>query len=308
MFLTSLPTAFWHFLSQVPPWLSKSGAILVILLILGPYEHSRLGSFVYSSEAHSLSEPRERFYRFTLPVHETGHQPPRHVHRLHSNFIKGPWIHDITRKAKHSLGTIAPSDATIMGSSLQVFLTREWLLRSRTCHLKYLSWSSPIYLGVSWFSEDKSGRIHHFEALALPAMRTFSVPRTNYITSSVELASTPSQSLSAMTLHSIEDEKIIAQVEHVEVTADEDGVPMSEQREQAEKRLVRLLDMRLLPTIIFIFLMNYTDVSLWLKMTGCLTCSMKRNALTAARVEGLQEDLHLTGTQCSTSTWQMVFS
>lgn len=33
-----------------------------------------------------------------------------------------------------------------------------------------------------------------------------------------------------------------------------------ENREQAEKRLVRLLDMRLLPTIILIYLMNYIDV------------------------------------------------
>lgn len=34
-----------------------------------------------------------------------------------------------------------------------------------------------------------------------------------------------------------------------------------EDRKQAEKRLVRLLDMRLLPTVVLIIIMNYIDVS-----------------------------------------------
>lgn len=97
-----------------------------------------------------------------------------------------------------------------------------------------------------------------------------------------------------------ENEKIITQVDHVEVVQDENSMHGLEQREQAEKRLVRLLDRRLLPTVILIFLMNYTDVSLRVMAAACLTPGMKRNALTAARVEGLQEDLHLTGMKCLT--------
>lgn len=58
-----------------------------------------------------------------------------------------------------------------------------------------------------------------------------------------------------------EERKITAQVEHVEV-ADE-SLLIPEHRRQAEKHLVRLLDMRLLPTVILIYLMNYTDVSSW---------------------------------------------
>lgn len=34
-------------------------------------------------------------------------------------------------------------------------------------------------------------------------------------------------------------------------------------RASAEKRLVRILDMRLMPTIIIIFIMNYIDVSIF---------------------------------------------
>ncbi|KAK7688346.1 hypothetical protein QCA50_008718 [Cerrena zonata] len=81
-----------------------------------------------------------------------------------------------------------------------------------------------------------------------------------------------------------DDNKTLTDVEHIEIIHDEDELLAPEQRVQAEKRLVRLLDMRLLPTIILIFLMNYSD----------------RNALAAARVEGLQDDLHLTDIQYST--------
>ena len=57
------------------------------------------------------------------------------------------------------------------------------------------------------------------------------------------------------------DEKILAQVEHVETFDSWDDTITPEQRREEEKRLVRLLDMRLLPAVILIFLMNYTDVS-----------------------------------------------
>ena len=57
------------------------------------------------------------------------------------------------------------------------------------------------------------------------------------------------------------NEKILKQVEHVETFDSGDDIITPEQRKEEEKRLVRLLDMRLLPAVILIFLMNYTDVS-----------------------------------------------
>lgn len=49
-------------------------------------------------------------------------------------------------------------------------------------------------------------------------------------------------------------------IEHIEVKTTDTELLSSEDRARAEKRLVRLLDMRLLPTIILIYLMNYIDV------------------------------------------------
>ncbi|KAH9942232.1 MFS general substrate transporter [Epithele typhae] len=64
-----------------------------------------------------------------------------------------------------------------------------------------------------------------------------------------------------------------------------DGELLAEDvRPEAERRLVRILDMRLLPTIILIFIMNYID----------------RVAVTSARLKGLVEDLHLTDIEYST--------
>lgn len=63
----------------------------------------------------------------------------------------------------------------------------------------------------------------------------------------------------------------ITQIEHVSGTGqssvssklqDDDGELLAEDvRPAAERRLVRMLDMRLLPTIVLIFIMNYIDVS-----------------------------------------------
>ncbi|EJD07977.1 MFS general substrate transporter [Fomitiporia mediterranea MF3/22] len=55
-------------------------------------------------------------------------------------------------------------------------------------------------------------------------------------------------------------------------------------RRTEEKRLVRKLDMRLLPTIILIFIMNYID----------------RTAVTTARLKGLEQDLGLSDIQYDT--------
>ncbi|PPQ83616.1 hypothetical protein CVT25_006301 [Psilocybe cyanescens] len=58
----------------------------------------------------------------------------------------------------------------------------------------------------------------------------------------------------------------------------------SPERILAERRLVRKLDMRLLPTIFLIFIMNYVD----------------RNGVTTARLKGMQQDLRLSDVQYST--------
>ncbi|KAI0767023.1 major facilitator superfamily domain-containing protein [Fomes fomentarius] len=55
-------------------------------------------------------------------------------------------------------------------------------------------------------------------------------------------------------------------------------------RPAAERKLVRMLDTRLLPTVILIYIMNYTD----------------RSAITAARLKGIQGDLGLTDIQYAT--------
>uniref|UniRef100_A0A0W0GCX9 Major facilitator superfamily (MFS) profile domain-containing protein n=1 Tax=Moniliophthora roreri TaxID=221103 RepID=A0A0W0GCX9_MONRR len=59
--------------------------------------------------------------------------------------------------------------------------------------------------------------------------------------------------------------------------------PGTPERIAAERRLVRKLDMRVLPTIIVIYIMNYID----------------RNGITTARLQGLEEDLHLSDIQYS---------
>ncbi|KAL0574876.1 hypothetical protein V5O48_007088 [Marasmius crinis-equi] len=65
--------------------------------------------------------------------------------------------------------------------------------------------------------------------------------------------------------------------------ADQDLLPEagSPEREAAERRLVRKLDQRMLPTIVIIFIMNYID----------------RNGITTARLKGLEEDLGLSDLQ-----------
>ncbi|KJA20089.1 hypothetical protein HYPSUDRAFT_204133 [Hypholoma sublateritium FD-334 SS-4] len=60
--------------------------------------------------------------------------------------------------------------------------------------------------------------------------------------------------------------------------------PGSRERTLAEKRLVRKLDIRLLPTIFLIFIMNYID----------------RNGVTTARLQGMQQDLHINDVQYAT--------
>lgn len=58
-----------------------------------------------------------------------------------------------------------------------------------------------------------------------------------------------------------------------------------EQRAAAEKKLVRKIDLRLLPMTIIMYIMNYLD----------------RNNIAAAKLAGLQTDLNLSSVQYSVS-------
>ncbi|KAF8228548.1 MFS general substrate transporter [Tricholoma matsutake] len=60
--------------------------------------------------------------------------------------------------------------------------------------------------------------------------------------------------------------------------------PGSQERLLAERKLVRKLDTRLLPTVVVIYLMNYID----------------RNGITTARLQGMEQDLRLTDVQYAT--------
>ncbi|KAJ8518425.1 hypothetical protein ONZ45_g4493 [Pleurotus djamor] len=60
--------------------------------------------------------------------------------------------------------------------------------------------------------------------------------------------------------------------------------PGSPERTLAEKKLVRKLDMRLLPAIFIIYIMNYID----------------RNGITTARLQGMEQDLGITDVQYAT--------
>lgn len=58
-----------------------------------------------------------------------------------------------------------------------------------------------------------------------------------------------------------------------------------EERRIAEKALVRKIDLRLIPPIILMYILNYID----------------RNAIASARLGGLEEDLNLKGSEYQTS-------
>ncbi|KAH7904472.1 major facilitator superfamily domain-containing protein [Hygrophoropsis aurantiaca] len=86
---------------------------------------------------------------------------------------------------------------------------------------------------------------------------------------------------------SVDDKKRESYEENaVAIAADSNGfeVLAPEVRKAAERKLVRKLDFRLLPTIVIIFLMNYID----------------RVAVTSARLKGLEADLGLTDVQYDT--------
>jgi len=64
---------------------------------------------------------------------------------------------------------------------------------------------------------------------------------------------------------SSKDEKIDNTPSSVHTASTDDGFLLAvDQRQSAEKRLVRKLDRRVLPTIVAIYIMNYIDVRVWL--------------------------------------------
>ncbi|KAL5483142.1 hypothetical protein ACEPAI_8371 [Sanghuangporus weigelae] len=71
----------------------------------------------------------------------------------------------------------------------------------------------------------------------------------------------------------------------VEKEGQANAVQSLQNRIAAERRLLRKLDMRFMPTIVLIYIMNYID----------------RTAITAARLKGLEKDLGLSDTQYDTA-------
>ncbi len=60
---------------------------------------------------------------------------------------------------------------------------------------------------------------------------------------------------------SIEEKVIVGPSPDLRVDEDDGSLLIPSRRVQAEKRLVRMLDLRLLPAIILVFITNYIDVS-----------------------------------------------
>ncbi|KIY63734.1 MFS general substrate transporter [Cylindrobasidium torrendii FP15055 ss-10] len=87
-----------------------------------------------------------------------------------------------------------------------------------------------------------------------------------------------------MAVGDFDDKVDVAHREHAQVEEDALPSPGSPERIRAERELVRRLDLRLLPIVFLIFIMNYID----------------RQAVTTARLRGLEEDLKLSDVQYST--------
>ncbi|KAG6856231.1 hypothetical protein H0H87_006325, partial [Tephrocybe sp. NHM501043] len=80
---------------------------------------------------------------------------------------------------------------------------------------------------------------------------------------------------------SFEDHTTNAVADDATLALPETGTP---ERLAAERKLVRKLDSRLLPTVVVIYIMNYID----------------RNGITTARLKGLQQDLGISDIQYAT--------
>lgn len=76
-----------------------------------------------------------------------------------------------------------------------------------------------------------------------------------------------------------------------------------EERSEAEKALVRKIDLRLLPMIVIMYIMNYLDRTSFGKLidAAMLMISFTGNNIAAARLAGLESDLGLTSVQYQVS-------
>ena len=114
---------------------------------------------------------------------------------------------------------------------------------------------------------------------------------------------------STVTAKAYIDEKALTVVEQsvqpdTSVANSDDDLLSADARPDAERRLVRQLDLRLMPTIIIIFIMNYIDVGVSLSDSQrkelALILHRQRSAVSSARLQGLTQDLHLSQIQYST--------
>ncbi|EPQ55026.1 MFS general substrate transporter [Gloeophyllum trabeum ATCC 11539] len=101
--------------------------------------------------------------------------------------------------------------------------------------------------------------------------------------SQLSTPSTPSSKATDRQIEEVDKEQDV-RVKEAPVTEDDFRLLSEEERKAGEARIKRMLDMRLMPMTIIIFLLNYID----------------RTAVTAARLQGLQTDLNLTDLQYET--------
>jgi MFS transporter, ACS family, DAL5 transporter family protein len=89
--------------------------------------------------------------------------------------------------------------------------------------------------------------------------------------------------------------KLDSRTSVAEVTVD--TVLDPQQRAKAERALVRKLDMRLMPMIALVFIMNYIGESTrsLVLMFHSSSCAVDRTAVTSARLKGMEADLGISG-------------
>ncbi|THH09970.1 hypothetical protein EW146_g8523 [Bondarzewia mesenterica] len=121
----------------------------------------------------------------------------------------------------------------------------------------------------SWV-EDKEAAFFRFYPLS--RVRSFLRPPVGSMMSSIRVPGDADEKKSGSSVDRVEG--IVSQESY-------GNVLLGDARKSAERKLVRKLDRRLLPTIVVIFLMNYID----------------RTAVTAARLKGLEQDLGLKDIQ-----------
>lgn len=79
------------------------------------------------------------------------------------------------------------------------------------------------------------------------------------------------------------------------------SIPLTEDEIAAERKLRWKIDLMIMPLIVWTYLMNYIDrlvVPIILLHGNGLSLTMNRNNYAAARLQGLEETLGLTDTQC----------